>query len=284
VLRGIDVSSWQGQPGQWLAEAGDFDFGAVKISEVAPDGSREINPYAEADWHKLEELGKLRLAYLFGHPGASVADTLEVFRGQLARLRLEDHDAIGLDLEVTDGRNPAQVSVWARQVLRGLESAYSRKPACYTYISFGSGGNCSGLEPWPLWIAAPSDPPGQPQVPGPWKDWALQQVSIAPPLDRDVARWSTAAEFARALGKAGAAPPADPPVPPKRDIERWATWGRWSLDREAQEHQTTPDEMLACAGAMGHHYGAPMREYVSRGDFSARLPAGSILYAPKRRR
>jgi len=207
VIRGVDLASWQGQPGQWHAEAGDIDFAAVKLSEYQPDGSRDTDPDAAADWAWLKASRKGRIAYLYAHPAAPVDGTAVLFLSQLDQLGLDPGDGIAIDLEVTDGRNPALVSVWARLLARTLQSALGRVPLLYTYLSFAEAGNCSGLGNLPLWIADPSSPAGHPRVPAPWKTWAIHQYSTAP-LDRDLAAYPDLAAMAAALGK-----PAPKPVP-----------------------------------------------------------------------
>lgn len=209
MLPGVDVASWQGPPGDWKTDAGDIGWAAVKLTELYPDGSRYTDPDAAADIEWLRASGKGIVHYLFAHPAAPVEDTVRFFVSVLDQVRLADGDGIAVDLEVTDGRNPAQVSVWARQLLRKLEAALHRKPVLYTYISFAGDGNCSGLAPWPLWISDPSSPPGEPRVPAPWTTWAIHQSYIPPGtaagIDRDVARWPSLDGMRAALGKT--APP-----------------------------------------------------------------------------
>jgi lysozyme len=287
TLPGVDVSAYQGAPGAWRAEAGKIAWAGVKISELAPDGTRFVNSDDMADFEFLKREGKGRVAYLYGHPASDAAETVDFFASTLKGIGgLDDGDAVALDFETADGRNPAQCCVWAKLVLRQLTARFERKAVCYTFEAFAEAGNCAGLGSWPLWIAAPSDPSGSPQIPAPWKTFAMQQTRITGPIDRDVANFETLADMARALGKAGAEPapppPPLPPAPPRSQIHRWSTWGLWSLNREAQEHHTTPGEMLSCAAAMGHHYERAMAAYIKAGDFNAKVPRGTFLYAPKR--
>ena len=59
------------------------------------------------------------------------------------------------------------------------------RPFIYTYFSFADKGNCEGLDRYPLWIAAPGRPKGDPDVPGPWRDWTIHQYSHTP-IDKNV--------------------------------------------------------------------------------------------------
>lgn len=200
-LAGVDVSSYQGPPGTWARAAGKFSWGAVKLTELEPDGTRYVNPYAAADWAWLGRKRKGRIAYLFGHPSVSAQDSVALFASELRKLGLTGSDGVALDLEVTDGRTAAQVSSWARAVMTGLRQELRREPVLYTFLSFAEAGNCAGLGRYPLWIADPSSPPGRPRVPRPWHSWAIDQYDISGPIDRDVANYPSLARMAAALGR-----------------------------------------------------------------------------------
>ena len=270
TLPGVDVSSYNVAPGSWKAVAGDIRWAAVKLTEVAADDTY-VNPDAKADWDWLKSTGKGRVAYLFAHPDVSADTTVTRFTAELHSLGLEDGDAVAVDLEVTGGLGPAAVDAWALDVLRQLDSQLERTPLLYSFIAFIGAGNCASLSGYPLWLADPSAPAGHPSVPAPWKSCAIQQTVITGPIDRDVAFYPGLAAMRAALGKRGAKP---------GKVIHWHTLGLWSLAREAQAHDTTPGEMLTLAAAAGHKYGAAMRAYVARGNWNARLPAGTELFAP----
>jgi GH25 family lysozyme M1 (1,4-beta-N-acetylmuramidase) len=209
-IAGVDVSSYQGPPATWRTVAGNFVWAAVKVTELEPDGTRYVNPYAAADWHYLDRANKGRLAYLFGHPSVSAADTVNFFVHELTKLGLKRTDGVVLDLEVTDGRTPSEVDNWAAAVLADLVHRLHRRPVLYTYLSFAGDGNCNRLGRYPLWIADPSSPRGKPRVPRPWKTWAIHQYDITGPIDRDVANFKSLAAMTDALGK--------PKGPPMQDL------------------------------------------------------------------
>jgi lysozyme len=200
-LTGVDVASFQGVPGAWATSAGDIDFAAVKLTELNPDGTAYVNPDAAADWAYLKAQGNGRIAYLFGHPGASAADTVEFFVTELAKLGLEHGDAVALDLEVSNGRTPAEVDSWALAVLGELRARLGRTPLLYTFLAFAEAGNCASLGQYPLWMSDPSSPAGHPRIPAPWTTWALHQYSTVGEIDRDIAAYPTLAAMRAALGK-----------------------------------------------------------------------------------
>ncbi|HXW45778.1 MAG TPA: GH25 family lysozyme [Streptosporangiaceae bacterium] len=201
TLAGVDVASFQGPPGTWVSEAGSISWAAVKITELQPGDVQYVNPDASADWQWLLDNNKGRIGYLFAHPSVSAADTVDYFISQINGLGLRDDDAVALDLEVSDGLDPAQVAAWAVDVQSRLEARLGRKPLLYTFRDFAAEGYCAGLGGYPLWIADPSDPAGHPQVPAPWKTWAIHQYDISGAIDRDVANYASQAAMSAALGK-----------------------------------------------------------------------------------
>jgi lysozyme len=201
MLRGVDVSSFQGRPAQWKARAGRFAWAAVKITELEPNGTRYVNPDAAADWAFLHRQQKMRVAYLFGHPSVSAAHTVSFFLAEIHKLGLHDDDAIALDIEVTDGLSPAAVDAWCVRVTSELRHKTMRHPVVYTFLSFAEAGNTRRLGHLPLWIADPSSRRGHPRVPPPWKTWTMHQYNITGSIDRDVAKFTSRAKMAAALGK-----------------------------------------------------------------------------------
>lgn len=204
TLPGIDVSSYQGAPGQWMPLAGKIGWAGVKVSELSAAGSY-VDPDALADLAALKAAGIGRLPYCFGHPGMSAQRTVDLFLSSLGKT-LDAGDGVALDHEVTDGLPASAVAGWAQDVCGLLERETGRKPVLYTFLDFAGEGNCAGLGHLPLWIADPGSPPGHPQVPAPWTTWAIHQWSQSP-LDRDVANYPTLAAMCAALGKRTPKPP-----------------------------------------------------------------------------
>jgi GH25 family lysozyme M1 (1,4-beta-N-acetylmuramidase) len=210
LLPGVDVSSFQGPPADWVGEAGAIVWAAVKLTELQPNGTRYINPDAQADWDWLHAHSKGRIAYLFGHPSTSAAETASFFVSELDKIGLRDTDAVCLDLEVTDGEGPSHVSAWADNVQSELKSRLHRPPLLYTFIDFAKEGNCAGLGRYPLWIADPSSPRGHPRVPEPWTTWSIQQFDISGNIDRNVADYASQQVMFDKLGKQTAPKPPEP--------------------------------------------------------------------------
>jgi lysozyme len=201
MLRGVDVSSFQGRPKQWRAEAGTITWAAVKITELQPGDVRYVNPDAADDWSWLHRHSRVRIGYLFGHPSVSAKDTVSFFLTEMGKLGLHDGDAIALDIEVTDGLGPSAVDAWCAEVTSELHKKTGRRPLVYTFLSFAESGNCSRLGGYPLWIADPSSRAGHPRVPKPWQTWTMHQYDISGSIDRDLAKFASRAAMSGALGK-----------------------------------------------------------------------------------
>jgi GH25 family lysozyme M1 (1,4-beta-N-acetylmuramidase) len=201
LLAGVDVSGYQGTPSKWASTAGTISWAAVKVTEFEANGTKYVNPYAAADWEWLHSKKKGRIAYLFGHPSVSAANTVNFFITQLNALGLRDADGVALDLEVSDGLTPAHVASWGVDVQSELETRLGRTPLLYTFLSFAEAGNCAGLGRYPLWIADPSSTKGHPRVPEPWTKWSIHQYDISGSIDRDVANFASESAMFDALGK-----------------------------------------------------------------------------------
>jgi lysozyme len=280
TLAGVDLSAYQGQPGNWKDSAGAIAWAGVKISELSSAGLY-ISPDAAADWAYLKAHGKGRVGYLFGHPATGPAATVSLFADELARLGLDDGDGVALDLEVTDGRPAAQVAVWARGVMAQLEHVLNRPPVLYTFLSFAQGGNCAGLGGYPLWIADPSSPAGHPRVPGPWSGWAIHQHSITGAIDRDVAAYGSLAAMRAQLGKKGA------PVATVQTIDWKAAGSSKTLAELAADRKVAPSTILRLTAqhGQGGKFPGPVAAWLD-GVFtgnvapSAAIPADVVLRVP----
>ena len=201
LLAGVDVSGYQGTPSKWASTAGTISWAAVKVTEYEANGTKYVNPYAAADWEWLHSKKKGRIAYLFGHPSVSAANTVNFFITQLNALGLRDADGVALDLEVSDGLSPSHVASWGADVQSELETRLGRTPLLYTFLSFAEAGNTAGLGRYPLWIADPSSTKGHPRVPEPWTTWAIHQYDISGSIDRDVAKFASESAMFDSLGK-----------------------------------------------------------------------------------
>jgi len=277
LLPGADVSSFQGTPADWRAQAGAIEWAAVKFTELQPGGTLYLNPDAAADWAWLKANGKGRVAYCFGHPGTSPDATAAALTSQLREHGCDDGDGIALDLEVTDGRSAALTDGWALTVLSLLRRDWDREPLLYSYLSFIDAGNCASLGKFPLWISDPSSAPGHPRVPRPWKTFAIHQTAITGPVDRDLARYPGLAAMRAALGRQEA--------PVRVRVSEYTSDGTKTLREVAAAHDAVPSELLRLTAIAGGRFAPDLAKWVNEVmDCSvsplAPLPEGIVLRVP----
>lgn len=277
-LKGVDVASFQGEPGTWtkLPAARAADWVAVKFTELKANGEKYVNPDAKADWdwlwfqeHKATPSRPYgRIAYLYAHPSTSVSATLALFKAQTDKLGLLDTDGICVDIETTDGLSPARVSSYMRELAAEMAAVYGRRPIIYTYESFISEGNCDGLANYFLWIASIRTP-GLPRIPGVWQDWFAQQFVITGNIDQDVAHFSTLSAMRSAMGK-----------PAFKTTEAvWVTAGmdslvEWSHDAKTEIPEALRRTLLASAN---HQWEKALHDYLAFGDLTKTMPKGIHL-------
>ena len=61
MISGVDVSSFQGAPRNWLPIAGSIAFAGVKMTEYSAGARKYENPDAPADWAALKAAGHGRI-------------------------------------------------------------------------------------------------------------------------------------------------------------------------------------------------------------------------------
>jgi GH25 family lysozyme M1 (1,4-beta-N-acetylmuramidase) len=89
-----------------------------------------------------------------------------------------------LDLEVTDGRSPIDVSFWAWTFCTEMNRLNPQhRVLVYTFPAFAAEGNCARLQDWALWIANWGVP--APEVPAPWRWWTFWQYAEGKTVDLD---------------------------------------------------------------------------------------------------
>jgi lysozyme len=155
---GPDVSNWQhpyGQAINWRAvRAQGASFAFVKVSE----GSNYVNPYAATDLRNARAAGLYVAGYHFGRPRlplSTAASDAKLFAAQVGNVRQTGFLPPVLDLEVTGGLSPSQVTAWARTFMTTLEQRIGRVPMIYSGNWFWRGymGNPGGFSHYPVWAA-----------------------------------------------------------------------------------------------------------------------------------
>lgn len=182
MLHGIDVSNWQGLV-NWDDHA---DNGVAFAFAKASEGATYTDKWFDRNWQRMRENWLVCGAYHFARPEGEPADQARHFLRTIRQAGgLRKGDLLALDLEADDKLPPDQVAAFARRWCRMVERHTGVRPFIYTYLSFARKGNCAGLGEYPLWIASPGKPIGEPVVPAPWRGWRIHQYANSP-LDRNV--------------------------------------------------------------------------------------------------
>lgn len=180
LLSMFDISNWQGDlEGTRPLES---EILAVKASE----GTGFRDPMFKTNWDAARKHNKYRVAYHFAHPSMPAQAQVQFFLDYVRSCGLEVGDMLALDLEVTDGLKPEDVSKWANDFCTAIKYETKAEPIVYTNESIPSLGNCKGLGNYPLWIASPGKRPGSPSIPQPWETWAFHQYGTIRGVDADV--------------------------------------------------------------------------------------------------
>ena len=171
ILEGIDVSHWNGTV-NWTSVR---NAGKVFAFCKATEGTTFIDSEFAHNWAGMAQNGIVRGAYHFGRPGTDAVAQAQFF---VSVVQPTSGDLqLVLDLEVTDGRPPAEVWAWTRRFIKTIYALTGRPGIIYTgyYFWRDSVGNPSDNLNCPLWIAAwnTSSPP----VPNAWSTWSFWQYS-----------------------------------------------------------------------------------------------------------
>lgn len=176
MLHGVDISAYQ-------SSIPAADFVILKATEGLSFNDSRFHGW----WKTLADEKKPRGVYHFAHPSNSAVAEADHFLRIVADAGgfNKTEDLLVLDHE-TRGSSPAHDSEWAQTWCAHVRQKTGVLPVVYTYLSFAWEGRCEGLGEYPLWIADPSRPAGNPRVPSPWKSWLLHQHSENGGIDHDV--------------------------------------------------------------------------------------------------
>ncbi len=168
-VQGIDAASYQGNI-SWGKTGKQFGF------EKATEGTTYVNPYFASNWSAMKAAGIVRGAYHFGHPGSDAVAQADFFVNTVKPISGDLQ--LALDIEVTDGRTPAQVWSWIQAFIGRIQYRTGRPGIIYTGFYFwrDSVGNPRNNINCPLWLAAYVSNPA-PYVPPAWSTWSFWQYT-----------------------------------------------------------------------------------------------------------
>jgi GH25 family lysozyme M1 (1,4-beta-N-acetylmuramidase) len=194
-LPGVDVSHYQGTI-NWSAVA---QSGVTFAFAKATEGTGYTDPYLNANVAGMQANGIIPGLYHFGHPGTDATTQANHFTDAVKAANGGTFSGLlqlVLDLEVTDGKTPAQVWAWTQTFIARVKTLTGRPGIIYTgyYFWKDNVGNPNDNLNCPLWLAAYVSNPDN-YVPQAWSGvgWAFWQYTstgrcrgISGNVDRDV--------------------------------------------------------------------------------------------------
>jgi GH25 family lysozyme M1 (1,4-beta-N-acetylmuramidase) len=149
------VSSYQGNVNWAAVRNSGITFAIAKATEGTGYVDRFINPNIAG----MKQNGIVPGAYHFGHPSIDATAQANLFTNVVKKANGGTFSGLlqlVLDLEVTDGRSPAQVFAWAQTFVARVQAVTGRPCIIYTGFYFwrDSVGNPNNNLNCPLWLAA----------------------------------------------------------------------------------------------------------------------------------
>jgi GH25 family lysozyme M1 (1,4-beta-N-acetylmuramidase) len=207
IIKGVDVSSWQGAAIAWPTVKGaGASFAFCKCSEGV--GFKDLT--FDVNWRGIQDAQLVRGAYHFARPDLSNAPIAEADWFLRCVGPLVPTDMLALDCEVDAYNLAGGLATWALAWLQHVEQAVGFPPLFYTSVSMANAQfTDSRLAHYPLWAAAyPPDPDDLSACPpraGAWSSVAIWQHTDAAaypglsPVDESVV--ARTLDGLRALGK-----------------------------------------------------------------------------------
>ncbi|OHV41936.1 glycoside hydrolase [Pseudofrankia sp. EUN1h] len=178
--RGVDISSWQHQNGasiDWNAvKAAGNSFAVIKATE----GTKYTNPSYAADKAGAQAAGLVVGSYHYARPALPISTAIDQahhFLAAAGNVNTPGMLAPVLDLEITGGLSPTDLTAWTQAFLREVESQTGRTPILYTFRSFWTDkiANTQSFAKYPLWFAIYNSNADPGWLPGGWQKWLIWQ-------------------------------------------------------------------------------------------------------------
>ena len=173
LVRGIDVSHFQGTIDWAQVAAAGINFGITKATE----GTSVKDAQFDANYAGIKANGMIRGAYHFFHPSSNAQAQAENFLSKVSALAPGDLPP-ALDVEVNDGQGASVIINGVQQWLQAVKAALGRQPLIYTSATFWNAnlGGTAEFSDCPLWVAHYTFNP-QPNIPTGFARYAIWQFS-----------------------------------------------------------------------------------------------------------
>lgn len=172
MLKGIDVSYWQG----------DIDFEVAKKENVSfayirAQFGTHIDTMFSKNWTKSKECGILRGAYFFPIVEIDIAEQTRLFIDSIKNMNMDLPPAI--DVEKFSGKIISAKQV--KEIAEKIYDAIGINPVIYTSESMWN--ECGGkkesyFERNPLWLASWNTAVDKLSIPEPWLTWSFWQSNV----------------------------------------------------------------------------------------------------------
>lgn len=176
LAEGVDTSKWQHPHGaavDWKAAAGSGkSFAFIKATE----GYGPENDHYTQDVRDARAAGMVIGSYHKARPSMDAARQARAFAETLQAAGGPQLPPV-LDIEIDEGRSPAQIVAWTRTFLTETQRLTGRTPIVYTYRYFWitKTGNSTAFTDYPLWIAEYNKPEPTFPLAGGWTEWTFWQ-------------------------------------------------------------------------------------------------------------
>jgi lysozyme len=154
-LSGIDVSHYQGTVNWSAVRSAGITFAFAKATE----GTSFTDGFINQNIAGMKRAGIVPGAYHFAHPGSDATTQANRFTNVVRTANGGNFSGLlqlVLDLEVTDGRSPAQVWSWTQTFVARVRAVTGRPCIIYTGFYFWRDrvGDPNNNLNCPLWLAA----------------------------------------------------------------------------------------------------------------------------------
>lgn len=176
LAQGVDTSKWQHPHGaavDWKVAANSGkSFAFIKATE----GTAPENDFYQADVKAARAAGMVIGSYHKARPSIDAAAQARAFATRLQSVGGPQLPPV-LDIEIDEGKSPAQIVAWTRTFLEETKRLTGRTPIVYTYRWFWitKTGNSTAFTDYPLWLAEYNT--AEPTFPliGGWHEWTFWQ-------------------------------------------------------------------------------------------------------------
>lgn len=195
VVRGIDVSTWQGEIDWAAVRAAGVRFAYVRVS----DGATAPDPLFARNWQEAARAGVVRGAYQYFRPAEEPEEQADLWLDLVGPPEKGDLPP-ALDVEISGDLETDEVVARIERWVSRVRRATTMTPVIYTSASAwaASTGNTERFRKLALWIA--HHEAACPNTPVTWPRWTFHQSSassaldgVAGPVDADLFQGTLAA-------------------------------------------------------------------------------------------